>query len=329
MVDAHLGTSLFTELYAAASGDDLSEIKDQLIFRIGNHPLHRKSHDRLYRFQRLCAQHIQWVRLALYRRRGRPCLCKVDLFAHKQVRVQDIGLPADLCAIAGNRFLCAVRIGDLQLVQDRGLFVVCAYSSCLAVEIPAIPHQHFQRVFALLQQSGHIVGLIIQDAFIRRELRRKFPFIRAFSVDQKPVCTIAGGIHGGVCHGFGKRNRADKGQHRVLDAVRKHLVGIACKGGFDPLCLPVLPEQPGAEITVPGSAVAVIILCLYGNMVGFPALQGTACIADKRLSAIGHDAAVPEAAFPVLHRNADLCQQDILFFRLHKKRKLRGCVDHR
>ena len=329
VVDAYLGASLFTEFYAAASGDDLPEIKDHLIFRIGNHLLHRKSPDRLYRFQCLCAQHIQRVRLTLYRRRRRPCLCKVDLFAHKQIRVQDIGLPADLCAIAGNRFLCAVRIGDLQLVQDRGLFVVCAYGSCLAVEIPAIPHQHFQRVFALLQQSGHIVGLIIQDAFIRRELWRKFPFIRAFSVDQKPVCTIAGGIHGGFFHGFGKRNRADKGQHRVLDAVRKHLVGVACKGGFDPLCLPVLPEQPGAEITVLGGAVAVIVLRLYGNTVDFPALQRTACVADKSLSAVGHDAAVPETAFLVLHRNADFCQHDILLFRLHKERKLRCGVDHR
>ena len=198
----------------------------------------------------------------------------------------------------------------------------------LAVEVPAVAHQHFQRVFALLQQVRHIIGLIVQNALVGGKFRGKLTVIGALSVDQKAVNTITGRIHCGRRNRLGKRNLAHKGQHWVFNAVREHLVRIAGKGRFYPLRLPILSEQPRAEFTRCSGSFAIIVLGKNRNRVGFSALQGTPRIADKGLLFVRHNAAVPIADAVRLHRNAHLRQYDILLFGLDKKGKFRCGVNH-
>ena len=328
VMDAHLGTAFFPQLDTAAPGYDLPKVKNHLPLGVFDDPFDLEGFHRANRLQRLRTQHIEGIRLYLHRCMGRPRLGKIDFFPHKQIRIQDVGLTAYFRAVTCNNLACAVCIGDFQLIQDGRLFVVSPYGGGLAVEVPAVAHQHFQRIFALLQQVRYIIGLIIQNAFVGGKFRRKLTVIGALSVDQKAVNTITGSVHCGRRNRLGKRNLAHKGQHRVFDAVREHLVRIAGKGGFYPLRLPILLEQPRAEFTRCSGAFAIVVLGRNRNRVGFPALQGAPRIADKGLLFVRHNAAVPIADAVCLHRNAHLRQYDILLFGLDKKRKFRQGVDH-
>ena len=164
-------------------------------------------------------------------------------------------------AIRANPLHSAILIGDLQLKQHGGISGgIGQLLPGLRAEIPAVRHIKTKRVLPLTQEAFYRVGLIIQDFFIYRMLRRKLPVIRTHVIDINPVDTVCGSIKPGR-RNFSVQSEGLFKLHRWLQRPKRRTRNLRPKKRVrNPASLPFLRmEDAGFKVPFAAGGVASLI----------------------------------------------------------------------
>ena len=198
-------------------------------------------------------------------------------------------------AIRTNLLHPAILIDNLQLEQNGGVFGgIGQLLPGLRAEIPAVRHIKAKRVLPLTQEALYRIGLVIQDFFIYRMLRRKLPVIRTHVIDISPVDTVCGSVKSGrrnfsiQAEGFFKLHRwLQRPKGRTWDLRPKKRV-------LDPAGLPFLRmEDAGFKVSFAAGGIASLIPNGHLPCIFRFALQRQSLIGKKRLLGRVNNTAVP------------------------------------
>ena len=206
-------------------------------------------------------------------------------------------------AIRANPLHPAILIGNLQLEQNGGIFGgIRQLLPGLRAEIPAVRHIKAKRVLPLTQEALYRIGLIIQDFFIYRMLRRELSVIRTYVIDISPVDTVCGSVKPGrrdfsiQAEGFFKLHRwlqRPKGRTRNLRPKKRVR---------NPAGLPFLRmEDAGFKVPFAAGGVASLIPNSHLPCTFRFALQRQPLIRKKGLLRRVNNTAVPYGVKRVAH----------------------------
>ena len=164
---------------------------------------------------------------------------QILFFSLEQVRIDDAADGAAFASVGCDHKLLAVFKLSFQLKQhSRTRLGFIQNRPGLLAEIPAVSHQHGKPVFALVQQGGHIIALIIHQLLIGGKLRCKLPVVGTLAVHSQPVNAVSRGINARAAN----RGRSGKdlfkqyGRIAATIFVLRH--GNALDAALDPAGLP-------------------------------------------------------------------------------------------